>query len=241
MRWLLTLSFLFSTTLYGRSADRAYEIMQQTKQSILRVEYRSAQGKVQGHGTAFVVKHNGKTFTLTAAHVCADQEVLYAVQGKTTWKLKVLDVANFSDLCILQNPKGIQPLELANKVRHDEYVYLVGFPGFNFMTSMFGRVKEVTKIDMPADWIPAGECKGGTLHTHTEKFRGFLGAIGVLQCFIKATTYITTVPTSPGSSGGPMLNDSGEVIGVMSVYNPDVMNWAQAVVISEIKRYLNNK
>jgi S1-C subfamily serine protease len=49
----------------------------------------------------------------------------------------------------------------------------------------------------------------------------------------------TTAPISPGSSGGPLLNLSGEVVGVTTIIRRDAQNLNFAVPVSEIRRFLS--
>jgi hypothetical protein len=65
------------------------------------------------------------------------------------------------------------------------------------------------------------------------------GIISNSKRILMEKNYIqTTAPISPGSSGGPLLNDKGEVIGIMTLSNIYGQNINFAIPINEIKLYL---
>jgi len=47
-----------------------------------------------------------------------------------------------------------------------------------------------------------------------------------------------TAPISRGSSGGPVLNDQGEVVGIVTLYLRDAQNLNFAVDVSEARKFL---
>lgn len=246
MRWLLTLALLIPTISYGKDADHAYEIMQKTKDAIFLVQDKNAKGEVQGHATAFVIKYKGKRYTLTAAHVCEGEPkkrgFIYLKKGKKTWKTKILRTSKNTDLCLLQNPNTTESLQLAPKGKKDEYVYIVGFPSFEFMTSSFGRLKGVDEAHLPAQWVEnLADCKGGMYHTHEVQQQTFLGTISVEVCFFKLTVYATSVSTDRGSSGGPLINDKAQVLGLMSFISGRAIGFGHAVPVRDIKKFLKLK
>lgn len=50
----------------------------------------------------------------------------------------------------------------------------------------------------------------------------------------------TTAPIGPGSSGGPLLNEAGRVVGVMTASRRNAQNVNRAVPISEVTRFLES-
>lgn len=72
------------------------------------------------------------------------------------------------------------------------------------------------------------------IHT-TVEIRGYLNA----QRFGK--TYMqTSAPTNPGSSGGPLVNNQGEAIGITTSGVPDAQNVGLVIPINSVLAYLNN-
>jgi S1-C subfamily serine protease len=70
--------------------------------------------------------------------------------------------------------------------------------------------------------------------------RGFANSLssGIVSSF-RDTWLQTTAPISPGSSGGPLLNPDGEVVGVTTATRRDAQNLNFAKSVSDIRRFLS--
>ena len=141
-------------------------------------------------GSGFVIDSNG--LVLTNRHVVAGPDRRFKVSGPTGLNAegRVIYIDRKLDFAILRVPgaKRLKPLPLC----YSSYP----FPGQGVvaMGSPLGLAGTVTRGIVSAVRQPSGEMKGIT------------------------PSYVTLIQTdasiSPGNSGGPLLNNKGEVIGV---------------------------
>jgi len=118
-------------------------------------------------------------------------------------------------------------LKLAKKAVRNEYVFIVGYPKVPYMTSMFGRLKGLGKVHLPAPWVTkTTECIASPKYHYHE-----------LVCYMDVKSFETTVPTMGGASGGPLLNNIGEVVG--SVVAADLqISWSSTSILKDLREFL---
>ncbi len=140
----------------------------------------------EGTGTGFVVHPDG--VLATCAHVVrGGTEITVDLNGRT-YPAKVIAYDDEVDLALLTiNAKGLQPLALSpsRDVRLAQEVRAVGYP----LSSVLGESVKITRGEISGIVSPSDGLKDGK----------------VFQ--IDATV-------NPGNSGGPVVDDRGQVVGV---------------------------
>lgn len=149
------------------------------------------QGSPSGTGSGFLV--DGEGHVITNHHVVDGAEtIMVKLHDGRTLEARRLGTSPADDLALLQvDPEevaDIQPLPLADsaEVRPGQIAVAVGSPFRNFNSVTVGVVSGTGR-----------------------------GPVSVLRRPI-ADMIQTDAPLNPGNSGGPLLNSSGEVIGVNS-------------------------
>ena len=174
----------------------------------------------EGEGSGFIYKKTRKkAYILTNEHVIenADVKIINSkgkeVEGKVVGQDKKLDIA------VIEIEKKYAPKELklgnSNKVEIGESVFTISTPiGENY-------AKTVTA------GILSG--KNRTVPTTTDEKREWL--LNGLQF---------DAPINPGSSGSPLFNEHGEVIGIctMKIIKEEVEGMGFAIPINQVKPYL---
>jgi len=180
-----------------------------------------------GHGTGGLVSNDGLVFT--NSHVVGDAKKVYVYfmpknssnYSREDYKIGMVVNRNIkSDLALiklLKNPIGVKPLSLADasSIKIGQDVHAIGHPG------------------------------NGSQWTYT---RGYIGQIlnnyewdyndGITR---KARMVIQSqTPIMGGNSGGPLLNDNAEVIGINS-FSSDYAAANYAVSVKDLKLFLNEK
>lgn len=168
---------------------------------LLQVEPREAQADQAGAGTCFAVGPDG--LVLTAKHVVEGaREIDVRFAGASSQPARLEAIDAASDLALLRTPLAAP-----------EYL--------SFAATGSVRLGEpVFTIGFPAVDVLGGEPK------FNDGSVGALSAVGpgppVLQL---------SIPVQPGSSGGPVVNDRGEVIGVVeSVADADFFGSGSGLV-----------
>lgn len=248
MRWFLLPLILIASCVitYGRDADVSYKIMKDAEDSVFRAQLYNNEGFSEGWGTAFVVKHKGKRYTITAGHVCDNitftYDHVYLKRNGKTWKVKVKKVSDKWDLCLLQNPKTNTSLDLSDDIIMNEYVYSIGFPRLPYMTASFGRYIGNYQWQHKAD-RSVERCKGDRFelrNIHSSPIFVPSSFFTNKTCWSAHDTHVATAKTSPGSSGGPILNSKVEVIGV-TIGALDGTYWTVFVKLEDLRTFLENK
>ncbi len=161
---------------------------------------------------------SGKHYLLTNAHVCnagshlgkmrANYEDGSLVQGKIT-KMDWL-----ADLCaVLIEPRSYA-LKLAKKLDRKQRIYTRGYPyGVLSETSGVFKGRQTWKNAYAIEQIGEECFKGST---------PFYDPYGILRaCIVEYHDNLTNMYARPGSSGSPVVNESGEMVGVISSWMAD--------------------
>ncbi|MCH8829251.1 MAG: trypsin-like peptidase domain-containing protein [Planctomycetes bacterium] len=191
----------------------------------------------RGTGTGFVVDAE-KRLVVTNYHVIRDFTRVLAIfpvyqQGelraarsfylmnssKYAIKARVITVDLRRDLALLQLdriPKGVPALKLAkSSVQPGERVHSIGNPGVSGALWVYtsGTVRQV--------------------YLKTMRMRtGFTVVAKVVE---------TQSPINPGDSGGPVVNENGELVAITQSFRPGFRLVSSAIDVSELKELLAGK
>lgn len=185
-----------------------------------------------GGGTGFAVKApSGEVYTLSNAHVCRIEGGLYTqLENGRRIKMKILEVSDSSDLCLLNGLKGFDGLDLASSVSIGEELGLVGHPKLMPLTVSRGQLIGYASALVLVGLGPCGEDMAPP--TYSEQRTPF----GV-ACIMDVNAGFTNVVALPGNSGSPVVNIFGNVVGVLFASDTDVY-WGIMVPLKEVKSFL---
>lgn len=179
------------------------------------------QEELQNIGTGFIISQDG--LIITNKHVVSEAGITYQV---VTSNDKTYDVENIyrdplNDIALIKIKPGNDKLTVANlgdssKVQVGQYALAIGTALGEFRSTVTTGV-----ISGVGRGITAGS-----------PFEGWVERLdNVLQ---------TDAAINPGNSGGPLLNSSGQVIGVNTAVSASGQNIGFAIPINVIKESLNN-
>ncbi|MDG2054450.1 MAG: serine protease [Phycisphaerales bacterium] len=167
-------------------------------------------------GTAFMVLDNGQM--ITSRHVVTNDgstdyryDVLF--DGGISAQATVTHISEDLDYAILDvGLDGIEPLSTSTQVNPGEPIFVYGFPS---AAGYWAAAVDLTDSTAPSSEMSRHHRVLNVTSGNISAIHDTHGPFGrLIQC--NATVY-------PGNSGGPMVNQAGEVIGVMSVraFDPD--------------------
>jgi serine protease Do len=190
-------------------ADR-YSVGKKVKPSVVYVT--NALGS--SGGTGFQIKSpKGDLYILTNRHVCglanAKGEVTVSQEDIRPIQRRVLEKYWEADLCLVEALPGIPPLEIADQgMQYDTPFYIVGHPSLD---PLIVREGTLIKIGLVGLWYPEG------------------------PAFV--VSYITDIPSYPGNSGSPIVDQDGRVVSVLYA-GDNVQNNGIGVMLEQIKAFL---
>jgi S1-C subfamily serine protease len=202
----------------------------------------------QGGGTGSQIElPSGNKYIVTNDHVCElkdSQGMLYIkTQGTDQWiKREVLEQSGTTDLCLVRGIEGLPALSLAeNGPEIGDEVYAYGHPLLQPLTGTRGEYIERIRIEVLnyviMDQADADACnKPKNKIDQIDDF--FLGKMPV--CLSEVDSESTTMIIYPGNSGSPMVNDRGQVIGIVFAGSNET-HWGYAVPLYAIKDFLKGK
>jgi serine protease Do len=155
-----------------------------------------------GGGTGIVIRGDG--LILTNSHVVAGaSRVTVSLADNRTFEARVVGADPTTDLAVIRIPtSGLAAALLGNSdsARVGEWVLAIGNPGFGDGETLDFTVTSgiISAKGRPLEVLPV-----------TEESEDDLSAAYVIEDFIQ-----TDAAINPGNSGGPLVNLTGEVIGV---------------------------
>lgn len=168
--------------------------------------------------SGFIISSNG--LIVTNKHVVSDRQASYKVLTDDDKEYQVIDISRdpLNDLAILKiDAKGLKPLKLGNSssLKLGQLVIAIGTP-LEFRNT-----------------VTAGIISGlGRGITAGSPFEGYVEQLdNVIQ---------TDAAINPGNSGGPLINSSGEVIGVNTAVSAGSENIGFAIPINIVKDLIDN-
>ncbi|MDO8609805.1 MAG: trypsin-like peptidase domain-containing protein [bacterium] len=168
----------------------------------------------QNIGSGFIISIDG--LIITNKHVVANTSASYKIltNDKKSYNVEKIYRDPLNDLAILKiNTTGLKPLKLgdSSKLKLGQMAIAIGTPLGEFTNT-------ITK------GIVSGLGRGITAGS---PFEGYVEKLdNVIQ---------TDAPISPGNSGGPLLNSSGEVIGINTAIAQEGQNIGFAIPVNIIK------
>lgn len=186
---------------------------------------------------------SGKKYILTAAHcrILADNfgEMMVVTEDGRVLQRRVIAEDKKSDLLLIEEVPGLDGLEIADSVRKTEHVrtFTHGAGLDTYKTE--GQLIQEMKIDILLGFISTPEqekaCESAP-KTKVAEITVF--DITLLKaCILSVVEAASTAMTVPGSSGGMVVNDTGELVGVVSA-GGDAFSFF--VTLKDIKAFLAN-
>ena len=183
-------------------------------------EIPSQEGQIeQNIGSGFIVSEDG--LIITNKHVVLDSEAEYKVLTNDEKEYSVEKIYRdpLNDLAILKiNAKNLKPLKMGNSsnIKLGQIAIAIGTPLGEFTNTV-------------TTGIISGLGRGITAGS---PYEGFVEKLdNVIQ---------TDAAISPGNSGGPLLNSSGEIIGVNTAVALEGQNIGFAIPINVVKSLIES-
>jgi serine protease Do len=224
---ILCLLLFISCSCTQKITYNAPQKLKELTKSVVKIETRyvlenkiklvSEEKNLEATGFGFLTKYND-AFILTNKHVCSMQDkagyVLTLYDGQKV-KANFVRVDTFADICLLHANVSITSLKLARKdASRGDRIIVIGSPDGVYPVIVDGMVSGYYDMTMQdnEDY--------GAFEVH---FR----------------SQVISAPIYPGSSGSPVFNVDGEVVGIIFAVKVDKEHITFMVPINEVLRFLN--
>lgn len=203
----------------SRSIGSIFEIDPSDPFNIFRQQAGASQKTQQDIGTGFIIAADG--MIVTNKHVVADTTAKYKIITKDdkTYDVQKIYRDPTNDLAILKiDASGLMPMQMgdSSKIKVGQLAIAIG--------TALGEFRNTVTVG-----VISGLGRGITAGS---PFEGYVEQLdNVIQ---------TDAAINPGNSGGPLLNSSGQVIGVNAAISSGGQNIGFALPINIVKDALEN-
>lgn len=194
-------------------------------------------------GTGFHVQgSSGDVYIVTNRHVCElslDGKV-EIVEGRNETPKKILIMDPKWDLCLLEGQRGAG-LHLADRLWRGEEVAILGHPAGLDLAMTQGEIIGFQQMNLdaplrdPADRQKCLRWKNNSIQIIKDE-----DGHDLVVCRSSEPSIATTAQIEPGSSGSPMVNQQGEVVGV-AFCNSSEDFWARTVPLRALQGFLKGR
>lgn len=222
MKFLLILIAFFISL---SSSAEELEIFKKYHKSVVRIV--DATGKT---GTGFITHgKSNQRVVITSAHVCYGMQlpVLYTFD-KQILVTNIIKIYDQDDLCAMIPPEDTRypSLAIADNIKRLGLIYVIGYPLYDDSSVHRGRV------------IGSGFPHSSVKSMIEPKFcKGSWQIYKNAMCYSRAPLLHTSVVTGFGASGGPGINETGQVVGVVN--SIEMVNaWTNFTTLFNLKKFL---
>ena len=220
--FLSSLVLLFSASAYSSSSIEAL------RKTALRLEAGSG---------SIVVGPSGKKYLLTNSHVCAVSRwkgtIKATYEGGAIVQGQIIKDSFTADLCAVSVDKSLPGLPIGSNLRPGSEVCTRGYPA-GILTESCGKVGGLVMWRYTYPIAMLGECPPETTKEYSSEVGRLVG------CTINQTSILTSLYARGGSSGSPVVNTAGELVGVISDWQPGQETEAGMVPLSKIKAFMGD-
>lgn len=195
-------------------------------------------------GSAFFVKlPSGKTGILTNKHVCKlskDKKNIHVrIDGENElYSRKILKMDDNHDLCLIETLDGFEGLSMGSELDIGENIAIMGHPSLRPLTVSIGEFIGKRYINLPTDTnVSEDQCKGKLIRLDPIRALVYGFETVCIETF-RASQLVAY--TREGSSGSPVVNFWGNVVGVLFAGSNDDVLDSYAVPLQNIRNFLEN-
>jgi S1-C subfamily serine protease len=196
-----------------------------------------------GGGTGFHLKFEGKTYLISNAHVCdafVEEGFAIAEHGGTDHIVEVVALYDKADLCVLSPLEGATSLSLAgSNPKQGERVQTLGHPLGEPLTMSKGDIIGMDNVEIHTPLLSENEfCSSEVTDIRGTMMWMFTGIEFI--CIELPLFVLSSNVNYPGNSGSPLVNDLGQVVGVLAMVGTQNRNLSFSVPIDDIKAFLRS-
>lgn len=189
------------------------------------------------HGSGSVVKYADKEVIITNWHVCEsyrDKSNITLLIDDSFFLSKQITSDLELDLCAIEYTPTIRDfshriaLELTDKpLRRFDKLMVLGYPLDSMLSPIFGYVLGPKRITI-AFGYKQGKCLEGFREEATMFFT---------LCVKDYNLIVTNLQTFPGNSGSPVVNEQGELVGVINS-GEGTLNYGNMILLEDLRKFL---
>jgi secreted trypsin-like serine protease len=180
---------------------------------------------------------SGNVYTLTAAHckiiLDDDSSVMSTDERGNEKRIYMLDIDEGKDLMLMTSPNA-KSIDIANKTYKHEHIHTMTHGHMHASYRTDGELLEEQKLTVPENInfsdADTKECNAKQWHESVDS--GF-----VSYCVRDFYEMMTSAQVYPGSSGGPILDDQGKLVGIVSISEEGTI-YSGSVTLKQIQSFL---